>query len=182
METSTPNPIFNPSHSSTKTSAFYLPNSYNQKTSHTSNTSLQRQTTKCIIYNNQITYNKQINYNSQINYNNQITYNNRINYNNQIDYNYQITSSKSFNFNISTPPHSKFNSTYLYLQIKETSINKEYSSSNHCCLFENLKTITNNSRTPFFHHSVSYSSRLFPPILYFPSKVCIGNEEARLQI
>ena len=162
METSTPNPIFNPSHSSTKTSAFYLPNSYNQKTSHTSNTSLSRQTTKCIIYNNQITYNKQINYNSQINYNNQITY------------------SKSFNFNIcSTPPHSKFNSTYL--QIKETAINNECPSSNHR-LFQNFKTITNNSRTPFFHHSVSHSSRLFPPTLNFPSKVCSGNEEARLQI
>ena len=79
METSTPNPIFNPSHSSTKTSAFYLPNSYNQKTSHTSNTSLSRQTTKCFTYNNQINHN------------------NRINYNNQIDYNYQITSTKSFN-------------------------------------------------------------------------------------
>ena len=163
METSTPNPIFNPSHSSTKTSAFYLPNSYNQKTSHTSNTSLSRQTTKCFTYNNQINHN------------------NRINYNNQIDYNYQITSTKSFNFKIcSTPPHSKFNSTYL--QIKETAINKECPSSNHRCLFENLKTIINNSRIPFFHHSVSHSSRLFPPILYFPSKVCSGNEEARLQI
>ena len=179
METSTPNPIFNPSHSSTKTSAFYLPNikdrscppnSYYQKTSHTShtsNTSLSRQTTKCITNN------------SQINYNNQIDYNNQINYNYQINYNNQITSSKSFNFNIcSTPPHSKFNSTHL--QIKETAINKEYPSSNHRCLFENLKTITNISRTPFFHHSVSYSSRLFPPSLNFPSTS--GNKEIKLQI
>ena len=162
METSTPNPIFNPSHSSTKTSAFYLPNSNNQKTSQTSNTSLSRQTTKCFTYNNQINHN------------------NRINYNNQIDYNYQITSSKSFNFNIcSTPPHSKFNSSYL--QIKETAINKECPSSNHR-LFQNFKTIINNSRIPFFHHSVSHSSRLFPPTLNFLSKVCSGNEEARLQI
>ena len=157
METSTPNPIFNPSHSSTKTSAFYLPNSYNQKTSHTSNTSLSRQTAKFFTYNNQI------------------------NHNNQIDYNYQITSSQSFNFNIcSTPPHSKFNSTHL--QIEETAFNKECPSSNHRCLFENLKAITNNSRIPFFHHSVSYSSRLFPPTLNFLSKICSGNEEARLQI